>query len=118
MLQAGDDLRANTRRFLMNLFHMPQMVFFTKNYNEINELFESMPEKEALSTKEMERELFEKLMIKAGIDTQKVKPGVVHNYLHALYLVMGSDLMIEDDLSETFELIMDNLISYIFGDTK
>ena len=118
MLQAGDDLRANTRRFLMNLFHMPQMVFFTKNYNEINELFESMPEKEATSTKEMEKELFEKLMIKAGIDTQKVKPGVVHNYLHALYLVMGSDLMIEDDLSETFELIMDNLISYIFGDTK
>ncbi|MCL2443594.1 MAG: TetR/AcrR family transcriptional regulator [Treponema sp.] len=118
MLQAGDDLRVNTRRFLMNLFHMPQMVFFTKNYNEINELFESMPEKEATSTKEMERELFEKLMIKAGIDTQKVKPGVVHNYLHALYLVMGSDLMIEDDLSETFELIMDNLISYIFGDTK
>ena len=118
MLQAGDDLRANTRRFLMNLFHMPQMVFFTKNYNEINELFESMPEKEALSAKEMEKELFEKLMIKAGIDTQKIKPGVVHNYLHALYLVMGSELMIEDDLSETFELIMDNLISYIFGDTK
>jgi len=118
MLQAGDDLRANTRRFLMNLFHMPQMVFFTKNYHEINELYESMPEKEATTTKEVEKEMFEKLMIKAGIDTQKVKPGVVHNYLHALYLVMGSDLMIEDDLPETFELVMDNMISYIFGDKK
>ena len=118
MLQAGDDLRVNTRRFLMNLFHMPQMVFFTKNYHEINELFESMPEKEAQSTKEMEKELFEKLLLKAGLDTQKVKPGIVHNYLHALYLVMGSELMIEDDLPETFELIMDNLISYIFGGTK
>jgi len=118
MLKAGDDLKANTRIFLMNLFHMPQMVFFTKNYNEINELFESMPEKESLSTKEMEKDVFEKLMIKAGIDIQKVKPGVVHNYLHALYLVMGSELMIEDDLPETFELIMDNLISYIFGGSK
>ena len=118
MLKAGDDLKANTRIFLMNLFHMPQMVFFTKNYNEINELFESMPEKESLSTKEIEKEMFEKFMIKAGIDIQKVKPGVVHNYLHALYLVMGSELMIEDDLPETFELIMDNLISYIFGGSK
>ncbi|MCL2721076.1 MAG: TetR/AcrR family transcriptional regulator [Treponema sp.] len=114
----GNDLRENTRTFLMNLFHMPQMVFFSKNYHEINELFESMPEKEALSAQQMEKDMFEKLLLMAGLDTQKVKPGVVSNYIHALYLIMGSELMIEDDLSETFDHIMDNLISYIFGGAK
>ena len=117
IVRTGSNLRENRRGFLINLFYMPEIMFFTKNYHEINDLFMSMPDIESQSAKQMEVEMFEKLLLLAGIDTLKVKPGVVNNYLHILYLMMGSDIMVEADLPETFECIMDSLISYIFGGT-
>ena len=59
--------------------------------------------------------MFERLLKLAGIDTEKIKPGIVHNYIHAMYLTMGSDLMVKDTLSETCEQMMNSLIDYIFG---
>jgi len=116
IVQSGSNLRENTRDFLRRLFHMPEMMFFTKNYHYINDLFVSMPDIESQSAKQMEADMFEKLLRLAGIDTLKVKPGVVNNYVHTMYLMMGSDIMMKNDLPETFECIMDSLISYIFGD--
>ena len=43
MLLDGNDIRANARKLLTNLFHMPEMVFFIHNSQEIDELFSAMP---------------------------------------------------------------------------
>ena len=62
--------------------------------------------------------MYSKLLVVCGVDIDKVKPGVVHNYVHSLYMIMGSELMIKDDLPKTCELMMESLISYIFGGAK
>ncbi|MCL1914754.1 MAG: hypothetical protein FWG10_12975 [Eubacteriaceae bacterium] len=62
--------------------------------------------------------MFEKMLILAGVDTEKIKPGVVHNYVQTLYMLMGNDLMIEDDLEKTVDLIFDSLVSYIIEGAK
>ena len=115
MLLSGGDLKATTRDFIRKLYHMPEMAFFTSNHLAINELIDTMPDQEMLSANQMETDMFEKLMLAAGIDIQKVKPGIVHNYMHALFMILSSDLMIADYLQETVELIMESLITYIFG---
>ena len=110
-----NDLRTNIRDFLVTLFNVPEMVFLMKNFHDISELLESSPNREPLCAKQTEADMFKKLLLLAGTDTQKVSPGVVYNYIHALYLMMGSDLMLSEALPETFELMKDGLIDYIFG---
>jgi hypothetical protein len=63
----------------------------------------------------LELGLFEKMLHLADVDTARIKPGIVHNYLHALFLINGSELMIKENLEETVNLITDSLIFYIFG---
>ena len=114
----GANLHESARVFLKNLFYMPEMAFFTKNERDIEEVFFGfMGDEEIRTFKQMEVELFEKMLKLAGADTTRVKPGVVHNYIHTMYLMMSSDLMTADDLPETVGLITDSLISYIFGGT-
>jgi len=111
--------KERTRDFLMYLFHLPQMKFFINNCNDINELF--LAAESSLDTANNDHRacyidagLFSELMELSGVNTKKIKSGVVHNYIHALYLMTECDLMIEDDLPQTFDLIMDSLIQYIF----
>jgi AcrR family transcriptional regulator len=115
MLVNSGDLQANARRVIAGLFLMPEMAFFIQNEHEITGIFESVPDQTLRSAKQMELAMFEKLLRAAGINTDIVKPGVVHNYIHTLFLLKGSDLMMEDALQETFDRILDNLMSYIFG---
>ena len=114
----GGEVQTNIRGFLMNIFQMPEMVFLTGNYYDIKELFDSLPEQEVQSLSQMEIELFTRLMALAGINTKKVKPGVVHNYFHTICMMAKCDFMIEEDLPKTLELITDSLISYAFPKTK
>ena len=109
------DLKAGMHEFLLNIFKMPELIFLFKNYHEINMLYDSMPNEELQSAHQEEVGVYEKLLILAGIDTTVVKPGIVHNYLHSLFLMRSSDLMLKDDLTETFNLMIDGLVSYIFG---
>jgi AcrR family transcriptional regulator len=116
---SGKDLHVSAMNFVKNLFFMPEMSFFIKNERDIDELFFGFMQNEDMYTfKQMEVELFEKMLKLAGADTGRVKPGVVHNYIHTLYLVMSSDLMTEDDLPETVELITGSLVNYVFGGTR
>ena len=116
LIRSEPDIQKNARSFFTNLFRMPEMAFFTQNEQAINEIFlVIMPKGELQSFKQMETALFEKMLLLAGEDTTKVKPGVIHNFVHTLYLLMGSDLMVKEDLSDTFEGIIDSLISYIYG---
>ena len=109
----GGDLQANMRSFLLNLFYMPEMIFFTRYYHDIEELLSSMESHKEQSNNRVQG-ILENLLTMAGIDIKKVKSGVVSNYLHAMYLLIGSDMVVADDLSETIESIMESLISYIF----
>jgi len=115
MLFDGDDIRVNLRKLLTNLFHMPEMIFLIHNNQEITELCTSMPSQDQQSNKKIEEAMFERLLVAAGVDIEKVKPGVVHNYIHAIYLTMGSDLMIKDEVPETCDQMMNSLTSYICG---
>ena len=115
MLSSEGNLQENTRGFLLNLFDMPEMAFFTKYYDEIGELAESLAEHELQFAEEAEVNMYGKLLIALGIDTRKVSPGVVHNLMHTMYMIMQSDLMIKEHLPKTKEILTENLLSYIFG---
>jgi len=115
MLSSEGNLQENTRGFLLNLFDMPKMAFFTKYYDEIGELAESLAEHELQFAEEAEVNMYGKLLIALGIDTRKVSPGVVHNLMHTMYMIMQSDLMIKEHLPKTKEILTENLLSYIFG---
>ena len=115
MILSQKDLRTDTRGFLISLFNMPELAFFIKNHHDIDELVTSMPAGDAESASKQETEMFGKLLKLAGINTEKVKPGVVNNYLHILFIMRGSDLMVKKDLQETFDHMIDSLVSYIFG---
>lgn len=117
-LLGGSDLRENARGLLSSLFHMPEMIFFSKYYHEIDELLDTLADHEVQSAEEMEVGMFEELLTAAGIDTQKVKPGVVHNFVHTLYMIAASDRMTKGDLPQTCALISESLLSYIFGGTE
>ena len=112
----ANNLRAKAREFFKKLFYMPEMAFFIQNEREIDELFFGiMGEDEVTTLKQIEVALFEKLLRLVGVDMVSIKPGVVHNYIHTLYLTMSSDLMTAADLPETVDLLTDGLIAYIFG---
>lgn len=114
MIAVGRDIKTDIRGFLMNLYRMPEMIFFTQNHDEVMELFDSVPESGLQSAKQMEEDMYRKLLTLAGIDTGRVKPGVVHNFLH-MPCLLESSCIIEDDVPETIDLMMDCLASYIFG---
>jgi AcrR family transcriptional regulator len=115
ILVETNDIRANARGFFAQLFRIPEMAFFMQNEHDTTWLLESVPNAEIQSFKQLEVGLFEKMLCLAGVDTTKIKPGIVHNYIHALFLINGSDLMMKETLEETVDLITDSLIFYIFG---
>ena len=114
MLSVKGDIKSNIRGFLMNLRTMPEMLFFTQNHDEIIEIFNAMPEQGLQSAKQMEIEMYENLLDMAGIDIDKVKPGVVHNLLH-MPLFLEHSCIAHENVPETVDLIMDCLVAYIFG---
>jgi AcrR family transcriptional regulator len=114
LIQNKSDIMSDVRGFLMNLWSMPEMLFFTQNHDEIIDIFDSLPDCRLRSAKQMEEEMYGRLLTLAGIDTKRVKPGVVHNFLH-LPCLLESSCMIEEDVPKTIELLMDALVSYIFG---
>lgn len=110
------DLRTGIRDFLIRLFALPEMVFLRNSDLDIIDGYaDAVPELEGQSFRQLEKEGYRRLMTLAGINTQTVKPGVVHNYFHALYLVKSSGMMLKEDVQETFERMVDGLVLYIFG---
>ena len=114
MILNHKNLQTDTRSFFINLFNMPELIFFIKNHQDISLLMDSLPLNEVKAVEQKELNMYEEMLRLAGINTEKVKPGVVHNYLHTLYMMMSSDLMVKRDLQETFDSMIDGLVSYIF----
>jgi AcrR family transcriptional regulator len=114
MILNASDIKEDALSFFLGLFQVPELIFFIQNERDITEVLLSVPDSELKSAKLLEQSMFEDLLKLAGFDTEKVKPGVVHNYIHALFLIKGSDLMMEDALPETLERIMQSLVAYLF----
>lgn len=117
-----EPLRDRVRSFIRSSFHSAEFLAIFKYYDEIEELILALqaaasPMPGALQ--EMEHAAYERLLRLFGFDTQRVKPGVVHNYLHTIYFgIANARIMEKDCIEETFEALLDGLISYIFGGTK
>ena len=115
----GLPLKERVREFIRSCFHSPEYLSIFKYHDELKEMIQGM---QALSRDkvdalmEMEHAAYERLLKLCRIDTGKVKPGVIHNYLHAMYFgVANADLVERDCVDETFEALLDGLIAYIFG---
>lgn len=115
LIKQETDVKSNMHNILIDVFHLPEIVFLIKNYREIAELNETLSSNEIELTNQIEVNIYDRLLKIAGADTTKVSPEVVHNYFHTLYMVMGSDLMIQDYVPTTFELILKSLTNYILG---
>jgi AcrR family transcriptional regulator len=114
----GEGLQENVRVFLRQLLHIRPMAFFIQNEKDINAVIESFPEAEMLSFKQMETDLFEGILRMGGFDTSVIKPGVIHNFVHSLFIISASELMAKEDLPKTIELITECMIDYIFNESR
>lgn len=108
------DLKVKLKSFFNRLFGMPEFKFFFANHKELEEHIENISDA-STNLKNTEDRTFEKLLALAKIDISIVKPGVVHNYLHAIFAMSFSDMMIKEYTQETFDVMIDGLINYIFG---
>lgn len=112
-------LKERVREHISLTLRSPEYLSIFKYHEEIEELMRGvlkLSQGKVGALMEMEHAAYEHLLKLCQIDTQKVKPGVVHNYLHAIVFGMANiDLMEKDCLDETFEALLDGLIIYIFG---
>ena len=115
LIKQETDLPSNMHTLLINVFHLPEIIFLIKNYREIIELNDTLSPYEIELTNQVEIDIYDQLLKKAGADTTIVSPEVVHNYFHMLYMVKGSEIMIKEYVTKTFELIIDSLATYILG---
>jgi hypothetical protein len=117
--QGEEPLRDRVRGFIKSWFNSADYLALLKYHDEIEELIltlqaASSPMPGALL--DMEHAAYERLLRLFGFDTRRVKPGVVHNYLHTIYFGIASvGIMEKDCVEETFGALLDGLVSYIFG---
>ena len=115
MESAPEDLRQNVGALIRAILSEPDKVFFFNNHEELDSLIASLNSKELRDFNTMEQRAFAGLITLAGRDVQAVKPGVVHNLLHAIYMARSEMMMVEEDISETFDILLRCCLQYIFG---
>ncbi len=116
----GDQpLEERVRSFIRMCFRSPEYLSIFKYHEEIEELILGMQAVSKARVDDlmvMEHSTYERLLNLFHIDTQKAKPGVIHNYLHAMYFgIANNGLMEADCMDEMFEVLLNGLIVYIFG---
>lgn len=118
-MESPESLKDRLRNFIRKCFDSYEFLAFFKYHDEFREMLLDMQARSDPGIKdlmEMEHATYERLLKMFNFDTQKVKPGVVHNYLHAMYFgIVNVRLMEADSLEETFEALLNGLIGYIFG---
>ena len=114
-----EPLKERVRSFIRQCFYSGEFLALFKYHDEFEEVLMTLYTRSIPGLKdlmEMENEAYERLLNMFRVDTQRVKPGVVHNYLHAMYFgIANAELMEKDCLDETFEVLLNGLIEYIFG---
>lgn len=109
------NMRHNVGGFIRSILHDADKVFFFINHNELEELLAVLNTGDVRGFNQLERGAFANLIELAGLNTQTVKPEVVHNYIHAMYFATSDDSMIPEYLDETIEAMLEGLLNYVFG---
>jgi AcrR family transcriptional regulator len=116
---SGLPLKERVREHIRFYFHSPEYLAIFKYHEEIEELIYRMQElsqEKVDALMELEHNAYEQLLQLCRIDTRRVKAGVIHNYLHAIYFgIANLDLIEKDFVDATFEALLNGLIIYIFG---
>ncbi len=111
---APGDVETRVRQVLARLFEMPETHFFLRNFRDIEDAaLASIQTADGQSFIQMEGAAFTRFLQMADIDTTVVDPGVVHNYIHLIYVLSSSDLMIADAVPATLATLTDSLVAYI-----
>jgi len=121
LAEGGSDIKkleASARDILRSVFTMPEFIFLVRNEQDMEALFDGLINQGPQAIKLLEEDLFEKLLQSLGINTNRVKPGIVHNLVHTMILMSANDLLVEDDLPATLELMMNCMFSYIISETS
>jgi len=119
---SSESLKDKLRSFIRKCFHSQEILSFFKYHDEFIEVMmeiQSYSNPGFMDLMDMENAAYERLLKMFHFDTRKVKPGVVHNYLHAMYFgIANVEFMESDCLDETFEALLNGLVEYIFrGDS-
>jgi len=111
----AENLRSNVAAFICSILNEPDKVFFFVNHQELEDLIASWDSEELQDFSSMEQRAFAGLITLAGKDVQRVKPGVVHNYIHTMYFAISDDAIAPEFLQETIDIMLKGLINYMFG---
>ena len=109
------DMRKNVGDFIRSILSEPDKVFFFDNHDELETLIASLDSGELRNFNSLEQRAFAGLITLAGEDVQRVKPGVVHNYIHAMYFSISNDAVTPEYTRETIDVMLKGLLDYIFG---
>ena len=115
-VSSAENIRENVAAFIYSILSEPDKVFFFVNHKELEDLIASWNNKELQDFSAMEQRAFAGLITLAGKDIRRVKPGVVHNYIHTMYFAISDDAITAEHLKETVEVMLGGLMNYIFGD--
>lgn len=115
VLHGEGALPDRVRAFLRSLFTLPETIFFFRNHGDLEYVMQSVSGEKSASVKNIEQSQYAHLLSLAGVDIGRVKPGVVHNLIHVMYMTLCEDLMTREDVGETFEVLLDSAMRYIFG---
>lgn len=107
------NLKEAIKHYLDILFNTQEVTFYFKEHNEISQLVAKFSSENFTTT---ETDWIKNLLVMGNIDTEKVKPAVIHNYLHIIFLTKLSDLMIEDARDECVKNLTNMLLVYIFSE--
>ena len=110
-----ETLRYNMGVFIRAILSEPDKVFFFRNHQELGILLAGLKPQEKADFSALELEAFGGLIMLAGKNTAVVRPGVVHNYIHAMYFALNDGAMAPDCLAETLEAMLEGLLCYVFG---
>lgn len=112
-------LKLRVKQLIKSVFQSDDFLFFFKYHREVEEMIAKVSPENLSSIMSFEHEAYAKLITMCGLDTDVVKPGVIHNYLHVIYFGMSNKDMLEQDIhDETLEALLNGLILYIFGGTQ
>ncbi|MCL2046095.1 MAG: TetR/AcrR family transcriptional regulator [Oscillospiraceae bacterium] len=114
-INVNGDLKNSIRTFLLNLYKTPELMFLSKYNDEINTLISNLEDSHILKAKQFEASLFKKIAETCEIELTNMDISVVSNLIHTLYLINNSELIELEALQQTCELIIDALLSYVFG---
>ena len=117
IIKANNDntIRHHVAIFIRSILSEPDKVFFFDNHAELEALIAALDTQDLKNFNAMEQQAFATLINMANKDTQIVRPGVVHNYIHAMYFILNNNAMISDNLPETIDAMLEGLLNYIFG---